>query len=85
MHKMTQKVCIIVLVVLMATVYMAQAARLQQLDKKALVEYLFSKRDCSELGGSCTRSRDCCGNPGSDYEGVAPRCDYGVGICVLRQ
>lgn len=85
MYKISQKVGFIILVVLIATIYMAQAATLQQVAKKSLAQHLLSKRDCSDLGGPCQRSRHCCDYPGSAYVGVAPRCDYADGICVLRQ
>jgi hypothetical protein len=75
----------IILVVLVAIAYMAQAAAIQQLDERDFLQYLLNKRGCSDIGDPCTRSRDCCGNRGSAYEGIAARCDYGNGICVLRE
>ncbi len=74
-----------ILVILVATGYMVQAASIQQMDERALLRYLLNKRDCSEIGGPCTRSRDCCGYLGSGYEGAAPRCDYGAGVCAVRE
>jgi len=75
----------IILVILVATGYMAQAASIQQMDERALLRYLLNKRDCSEIGGPCTRSRECCDYPGASYVGAAPRCDYEKGACAVRE
>lgn len=71
--------------VLLATCYMTQAASFQRMNERDLLQYLLAKRSCSKIGGPCTRSKDCCDNPGSGYEGPAPRCDYEEGVCVIRE
>ncbi len=75
----------IILVILVGTGYMIQAASIQKMDERALLQYLLNMRGCSDIGDPCTRSRDCCGNPGSAYEGPAPRCDYDKGVCAVRE
>jgi len=76
----------IILVILVVTGYMVQAAAIQKMDERALLQYLLNNmRGCSDIGDPCTRSRDCCGNPGSAYEGPAPRCDYDKGVCAVRE
>jgi hypothetical protein len=84
MQKITQKVCMIILVVWVATAYMVQAAAMYQVDKRDLRQYLLHKRQCSDLGEPCNRSRDCCNYAGHNL-GIGPCCDYENGVCVLRQ
>ena len=71
----------IILVVLLVTAYMVDAASMNKRDAR---QHLSDKRHCSELGGYCFKNRHCCGDPG--YEPViGPRCDYENHVCVLRQ
>jgi len=75
----------IILIILVATGYMAQAASIQQMEERNWFTDLFKSHHCSKIGEYCKKSRDCCGHVSSGTEGPAPRCDYNNRRCVVRQ
>lgn len=60
LEKITQKVCFIVLLIVVATSCIAQAVTLQNMARRTGAAYLVQRRSCYPLGGPCDSDNDCC-------------------------